>query len=150
MISTTLVQNAFHTQTPVNLGPAELDFKFAFGIQGYYDQQSKADPRYVKFEAHYQTRKDGQRSDTVLEKHLCTAADYAEFYEPSDHFKSEINTVKQLETLWCLDDYSQVDLFGNENGDFGRLNILVLPCNFGLVPGEKPQDNALCETDHQA
>ena len=40
-----------------------------------------------------------------------------------------------------------VKIFGEENEDFGRLALLALPCNFGLEPGEIPEDNPECITD---
>ena len=84
----------------------------------------------------------------MLGKHLCTEKDFAKFYEPSEHYSPMITRLKQSQTLWCLDEPDQIELFGNENTDFGRLNLMVLPCNFGLRPGEVPRDNPRCETSY--
>ena len=49
--------------------------------------------------------------------------------------------------MYCLDDYGEISLFGNENEDFGRLDILLSPCNLGLEPGEVPVNNPTCHLD---
>lgn len=58
--------------------------------------------------------------------------------------------VKEDGNLYCLDDISQVEIFGSENADFGRINILLLPCNFGYEPGVQPPDNPDCELSREA
>ena len=49
--------------------------------------------------------------------------------------------------MYCAKDTSAIQLFGQDSGDYGGVSVLVLPCNFGLEPGEVPPDNPTCNTN---
>ena len=67
------------------------------------------------------------------------------FHEPSLQSNISIQKAKEKGNLQCIEGLDQVDLFGDENGNFGRLALNVLPCNFGEEKeGDVPEDNQSC------
>ena len=105
---------------------------------------NKINPKYTQMVTQWQNRIDGVRKNTVLKNHLCTEEDFAKFYPPSSTSSISIKNAIARGNLYCLDNPEEVKQFGEENGDFGRFAALVLPCNFGLEPGEVPADNPEC------
>ena len=49
----------------------DINFKFAFTVEGYYDNKRKIDPRYVKQLVKLGTNVDGVRTDRILPFHEC-------------------------------------------------------------------------------
>ena len=135
-ISSSLFQNHFDSTQAVSL--AGLGFQFAFGIEGYYDKEDKAVADYVQFKVAYQSSTDEMRVDLALDIDVCSDEDYGKFYEPASQYRDSITRARERATLYCIRNPEVAQLFGNENEDFGRINVLVLPCNFGLEPGEVP------------
>ena len=59
--------------------------------------------------------------------HQCNIADKINFFEGSSNYANEIN--KAFLNMFCIDDLSEIMLFGNENTDDCQMMILeVLPC----------------------
>ena len=59
--------------------------------------------------------------------HQCNIADKINFFEGSSNYGNEIN--KAFLNMFCIDDLSEIMLFGNENTDDCQMMILeVLPC----------------------
>ena len=60
----------------------EFSFKFAVGVEGYFDRKPRHDPRYVKWLArvYYYDNADDSFKQTILPLHPCTSKDYDEFY----------------------------------------------------------------------
>ena len=120
----------------------------AFAIEGFYDQIMKNSEDYVKIKALYQVKVDGVRSDTELELRPCTEEDFEEFYPPALQSEIGIQRLKERGNLLCIADYSMLELHGHENHenvDFGRLAVILHPCNDGLEEGEPHPTNPNCE-----
>ena len=58
------------------------NIRFAFGVEGYKDQQFKDDPRYVKPIIRTVTNKSGVRDEKILKFQKCTVEDYDQFAPP--------------------------------------------------------------------
>ena len=50
-------------------------FRFAWSVEGSYDQKRRDDPRYVKYIVRLEGSKDGEKYEKILPYHNCTEAD---------------------------------------------------------------------------
>ena len=124
---------------------ADTNVRMAFAIEGYYDKILKNSEDFVKFTAFYEKGVDGVQTDTEIELRPCTEEDFEEFYPPALQSEVAIQRIKERGNLFCIADYSTLELFGNENEDFGRLAVILHPCNDGLEEGEPHPTNPNCE-----
>ena len=57
--------------------------RFAFGVEGYLDGETKYDPRFVKYLVRTVGQKDGVGYDKLLDYHVCTAEELDSYGKPS-------------------------------------------------------------------
>ena len=77
-ISTFVRENALTSE--YQFEPLKNDFRIAFSVEGFRDKQLKNDPRYVKWIVRLYGKRDDVEYERILSHHLCTDADYDEFY----------------------------------------------------------------------
>ena len=115
----------------------EINFRIAWSIEGYHSREMKNDPKYVKYLVRKVGRKNGESFEKIMDYHICTEDDWAEFTPPSkgsaDGFEQLKNDPKR--GMFCLDDPDEGEeedtIYGNENNDnFQRTEIVLLPCNY--------------------
>lgn len=73
-ISTAIIENEYDSTKQVNLN--ELNFRIAFAVKDTFSQETKHDPRYVKWFARLVSY-DGEERE--LTHRACTVQDFAEF-----------------------------------------------------------------------
>ena len=80
-----------------------LNLPFAFTVEGYLDNETKDDPRYVKSFARMMTTHDGVESETPIGIHQCTDEDFESFEEPANDSYYLFNMYKRKERkLYCI------------------------------------------------
>ena len=112
----------------------DINFKFAFSAEGYWDEEMKNDKRYVKWMArHWFTNEAGETKNELLGTHKCTKDDLSDFYPVS---KQSQETYDKLISdpkrgLLCLDWSQNLYLQGYyQDARFSTIDILLLPCNY--------------------
>ena len=101
----------------------EINFRFAWSIEGYHSREMINNPKYVKYLVRKVGRKDGESFEKVMDYHICTEDDWAEFTPPSrgsaDGWEQLKNDPKR--GMFCLDDSDEGEeehiIYGNENND---------------------------------
>ena len=63
----------------------ERNLRVAFAVEGFLDEEMKADPRYVKWIFRQSYRKDNMWQERILPHHECTEDDFKDFYPISKH-----------------------------------------------------------------
>jgi len=96
--------------------------RFAFAVEGYWDEELKNDPKYVRTMARLVGKRKGVYYEEILNFHLCTDADYAEFAPPSAEGATMLEAIKEnpKRGLYCLDwqrDGDILESWGAENWD---------------------------------
>ena len=72
-------ENEFANGFPVNL--KQRNFRMAVNVEDYHKPyELKDDPKYVKWIFRMYGMRDGVYFQRVLDYHICTDADYDEFY----------------------------------------------------------------------
>ena len=73
VVSEVIVQDYY---SPIDeLSLKDINFKFAFTVESYYEKKRKDDPRFVKQIFRLSTRKDGVRTSRAIPFHDCSKAD---------------------------------------------------------------------------
>ena len=75
-ISSFIREAEFNSEDILNLN--EMNFRVAFALKGS-KLDLKNDPRYVKWIFRVYGKKDGERYEKILNHHVCTDEDYAQF-----------------------------------------------------------------------
>ena len=76
-ISEVKEKNFFDYNTRLDL--KEINFKMAFSIEGFLDQEAKDDPRYVKYIVRIFGKKDGVEYQEMIPFHKCEEKDWEKF-----------------------------------------------------------------------
>ena len=94
----------------------EIDFKFAFSVEGYHDREVKDDPRYVKYLVRTYGRKDGKEMENILPYHKCTEEDWDTFEPPDEGSFDTIGEIKRnpKRGMFCLEKDVDISIYGNE------------------------------------
>ena len=84
----------------------DIDFRMAFSLEGYFDNERKDDERYVRWIARtWYTDDNGVEGEIMHNMHLCTEKDLKEFYPVSagskEAYEKIINDPKR--GLFCID-----------------------------------------------
>ena len=74
MISEILERNFFDYKTKLDL--TQIDFKMAFGVEGYLDSELRDDPRYVKYIVRIYGKKNDTEYQEMIPFHKCTDEDW--------------------------------------------------------------------------
>ena len=114
------------TMYPMN----DIGFRAAFSVIGYLDGEVKDDSKYVKWIVRHRGTKAGVEFETLLDVHLCTEEDYAEFspIKPS----SQVTFDAYKEKLYCLDNWDDSIAIGGRDGasEWQSLEAVIAPCNY--------------------
>ena len=152
-INVKTTKNFFDSYTRVNLN--EINYRVAFTVEGYHDQEMKNDPRYVKYMVRIFGIKDGEKYQKMIPYHICTDSDWALFPEASF---SSVDTIEQIRQnpkrgMYCIDwDQADIQIYGNENNmNYQNLDIVLVPCqlllpDIGFTEDAIPND---CLADRQ-
>ena len=111
----------------------EINFRFAFSVEGYHSKEMKNDPRYVKYLVRVFGIKEGQEYETFIPYHKCTDSDWAQFRPPATASADSWTTIKDdpKRGFYCLDWTDDILLYGNEkNEDYQRIEVVLTPCNY--------------------
>ena len=113
----------------------EEGFRFAFTMEGYLSNEVLNNPTHVKYLTRIIGRKGGEWYEKILSYHKCNETDWEEFAPPSKvHADSWINIRDDPKRgFYCLDwdDEEPLVIYGNENNDdYQRIDIALLPCNY--------------------
>ena len=129
-INETSILDYYDRDDKLNLD--EINFKFAFAIEGYYDEQNKYDTRYMK-QYLRMTEKDvnGSVNATSVPYHICNDEDYEMFYPPTKRAKEILMSIKESpdRRLYCVDDSIDKTIWGRQPTNFRTLEIIWMPCN---------------------
>ena len=106
--------NVYDMNERLNLN--DINFRFAFTIEGYLEKTMKADPAYVKYLVRIFGIKDGVEYQDFIPYHKCTDDDWAQFHPPSDSSREDWETVRDdpKRGFFCLDWSKNIELYGNE------------------------------------
>lgn len=131
-MSSYLVDNEKNEDLNLN----ERGFRVAFAIEDYYaPKRLKNDPTYIKWLFRMWGKKNGISYERLLQAHLCTEADYAEFYPIQDTYVQTLNEIKSdpERGFFCLnwtDTNEPFVIYGTENDDnYQRFELVLMPCN---------------------
>ena len=113
----------------------ERNVRIAFAFEGFRDLELKDDPRYVRWIFRQYYKSGGEEKERLLSHHKCTDEDYAQFYEIETSKESTLNRVKESDShsFLCLDwdDDEPFTAYGIEaDGDYSRLETMLVPCNY--------------------
>ena len=115
---------------------ADINFRFAFTIEGFLDKETKIDSRYVKGLARLYGRKDGKRVETLLDFHECSIEELQKFPSPTSDSVGLMKRYKNSDhKLFCVDQerYREIlAIWSNENNedDYQRFEFNLVPCNY--------------------
>lgn len=71
------------------------------------------------------------KNSTQLSFHLCTKADYDDFYEPAQDFVSTFEDLKKQKTLFCMDDDQILEIYGGSHVSENQVvEMIMLPCQY--------------------
>ena len=87
-VSFFIKEGHFNQGKQINL--TERDFRIAFAVEGYYTEDLKYDPRFVKWIFKMHNVQDGVTTYQDLSHHKCTDADYEQFYPTNDGSKDKL------------------------------------------------------------
>lgn len=60
---------------------------------------------------------------------MCSEDDYDGFYPPAENSINSINFIRNNNfNLYCIDDGQDILIFGRDNFDMQRLEVLYQPC----------------------
>lgn len=79
-----------------------MGFRFAFAFEGLKDGQLKDDPRFVRNFIRQKIVRNGEPSERILPHHVCTEADYAEFYPIQENQRESFEEMKRDPKLGFL------------------------------------------------
>ena len=134
-ISTFTVEGAIDPEDKFNFRDNGL--KFAFGIEGFIDQELKEDSRYVKYFARLYGFKDGVTYEKFIPVHHCTSEELDEFATPVSESVGLINAFKTQpkRNLYCIDweKYgNEIEIWSTENDEssYQRFEYVLMPCNY--------------------
>ena len=83
---------------------ADVDFKFAFSVEGYIDKEAKFDSRYVKGIARMFDRNDEKVSEILLQYHECSLQELYQFPSPAPDSVGLMEYYKKGgNKLFCVD-----------------------------------------------
>lgn len=104
-----------------------LGFKIAFGMADFWTEEGLDDPDYIRWVVQLATGQD-QRTESVRELgiHKCTQDDWETFYPPSK--EDDFYHVTERNFLYCIDHRELLEIRGQDNFDYIRLEIMYLPC----------------------
>ena len=112
-----------------------VGFRFAFAIEGYFDNESKMDPRYVKYIVRARGVRDGVEYEKQLPYHKCTEEEWNAFPPISKASASVYEGVRNdpKRGMQCLDwqDNEDYTIYGREiDKDHQRIEVIMVPCNY--------------------
>ena len=86
---------------------SEINYKFAFTVEGFIDKEPKFDSRYVKTIARLYFHKDGVAGEKLLKTHKCTRAELDSFPPAMPESAGALEIYKTSETryLLCFDQH---------------------------------------------
>ena len=126
--------NYFDFEERVSL--QDIDFRFAFSLEGYFDQEMKNSTAYVKYFVRMIGKKDGVDYETAIPFHRCTDEDWEQFPKPAAASEGSINQIRANPNrgMMCLD-WSNGDedyfVYGREvDIQYQRIDVVMTPCNF--------------------
>ena len=112
-INETSIQDYYAQDDTLNLD--EINFKFAFSIEGYFDVQDKNNPKYLRqYLRMTESFVDGSVKAISLPYHECTPEDYDEFYPPTKRSADILADVRKNpeRRFYCVDDGVDKTIFG--------------------------------------
>ena len=124
-------KNIFDYNTRLNLN--EINFKMAFSVEGYLDNQVRDDPRFVKYIVRIFGKKNDVEYQEIIPFHKCTEDDWDQFLEPAMGMEDQINAVKTnpKRNMYCIDEFENFIIYGNEkNTEYQRIEVVLVPCNY--------------------
>ena len=131
-ISQLITKEHFGQDDKVNL--SENNIQFAFSVEGYSDQESKIDSRYVKYLVRTFGYRGGEKFEEVLSYHKCDEKDYEKFYPVKLSDKPKVTAIINDENrgLYCVDPLgAELVIFGDYGlPDHKLLEIILVPCNY--------------------
>ena len=108
-ISTFTEPNALDSSEVLDL--YESNIHFAFGVQKFSDETFADDARYVKSVVRLYGKKDGVAYDRMLDFHVCTEEEYAQFAPPDAGSESLMKMFRTdpKNSLYCIDREKEKD-----------------------------------------
>ena len=109
----------------------DINFKFAWAVEGYYDNKRKNDPRFVKQLVKLEKKVDGVRTFQILPFHNCSKSDFESFYPVNEKSRGPFENIQNDKDrgFYCLDDGPDLTVSGNTPGDYQVIELLFMPCN---------------------
>ena len=96
----------------------QANFKFAFSVEGYFDQEMKDSSKYVKYIVRARGNREGKKYEKILPYHKCTEEDWNSFPTIARASSSVYESVKNdpKRGMFCLDwqDNEDYSIYGRE------------------------------------
>jgi len=130
-ISEVTEKNRFDYNTRLNLN--EINFKMAFSVEGYLDNQVRDDPRYVKYIVRIYGKKNDVEYQELIPFHKCTKDDWDHFLDPAKGIEDQILALRKnpKRNMYCIDEFENFTIYGNEkNTEYQRVEVVLVPCNY--------------------
>ena len=111
----------------------DINFRFAFSIEGYHSREMKNDPRYVKYLVRVFGIHEGKEYERLIPYHKCTDSDWAQFAPPKKSAQDGWQAIKDnpKRGMFCLDMTEDIELYGKErNDEYQRIEVALTPCNY--------------------
>ena len=134
-VSSFLKQGVFDSKNVFNF--RDKGIRFAFGVEGFFDKETKDDPRYVKGFARLYSKKDGKNYQRLLPYKKCTVEDFDSFPAPVPEALGLLEEYKRGTSryLYCLDWEevgNELSIWGIEDDEisYQRFEFVLVPCNY--------------------
>lgn len=114
----------------------EEGFKIAFGVGDFLTREILADKNHVKWLVKLITGlNQKQLRFDEIPYHKCTEEDYGQFYPPNMDSVNMFEIAQNELELFCLDTDKILEIRGQDNFDYQRLDIIYMPCTEDLQAG---------------
>ena len=115
--------------------------RFAFGIEGFLDEETKDDPNYIKYLVRYTGKKEGVAYESIVDYHVCTAEELEKVGSPSSESRLTLKKYRgdgsgsSKRHLYCIDwdniETGETGVWGTEKDDnYQKMEIVLVPCNY--------------------
>ena len=132
-ISEYVVFDHFQANEEIELN--SINFRFAFTVEGQFDEKRKVDSRYTKLLARHLKLdpKNEFQEEKIYPVYECTEADYAQFYPIIEDHAVRYNNIRYGEDrgFYCIDwEKEDVHVGVSKVGFVNYVDIILAPCNF--------------------
>ena len=129
VVSEIIIQDYYSQTDELDLN--DINFKFAWSVENYYEEKRKNDSRFVKTLVTLEKKVNGVRTTRILPFHDCSNSDFDSFYSVNEKSRGPLQNIQNDKDrgFYCLDNGPDLTVSGDSPGDFQVIEIQFLPCN---------------------